>query len=82
MLILFSPGISAALLYDQADHRVLKQLKVIFSGDVLGFSEDSLESYLEFELSEKQIETVKAAKVHDLLFVFLKLIIELFWSHG
>lgn len=56
-------GISAALLYDQADHRVLKQLKVIFSGDVLGFSEDSLERYLEFELSENQIETIKAAKI-------------------
>lgn len=56
-------GISAALLYDQTDHHVLNQLKVIFSGDVIAFSEDSLESYLDFELTENQIETVKAAKI-------------------
>ncbi|XP_067236570.1 cytosolic 5'-nucleotidase 1B [Chanodichthys erythropterus] len=56
-------GIPAALLYDQADHHVLKQLKVIFSGEVIGFSEDSLDSLTDFGFGETQIETFKAAKI-------------------
>ncbi|ROL55408.1 Cytosolic 5'-nucleotidase 1B [Anabarilius grahami] len=56
-------GIPAALLYDQADHHVLNQLKVIFSGDVIGFSEDSLDSLSDFGFGETQIETFKAAKI-------------------
>ncbi|XP_067292372.1 cytosolic 5'-nucleotidase 1B isoform X2 [Pseudorasbora parva] len=56
-------GIPAALLYDQADHHILNQLKVIFSGDVIGFSEDSLDSLTDFGFSETQIETCKAAKI-------------------
>ncbi|XP_048015136.1 cytosolic 5'-nucleotidase 1B [Megalobrama amblycephala] len=56
-------GIPAALLYDQADHHVLNQLKVILSGEVIGFSEDSLDSLSDFGFSETQIETFKAAKI-------------------
>ncbi|XP_077067389.1 cytosolic 5'-nucleotidase 1B [Siphateles boraxobius] len=56
-------GIPAALLYDQADHHVLNRLKVIFSGDVIGFSEDTLGSLSDFGFSETQIETFKAAKI-------------------
>lgn len=71
MHILLSLGIPAALLYDQADHHGLNQLKVIFSGDVIGFSEDSLDSLSEFGFGETQIETFKAAKVNYGVFVFL-----------
>lgn len=67
--ILLSLGIPAALLYDQADDHVLNQLKVIFSGDVIGFSEDSLS---DFGFSETQIETLKAAKVNYEIFVFMQ----------
>ncbi|XP_073688174.1 cytosolic 5'-nucleotidase 1B isoform X2 [Garra rufa] len=56
-------GIPAALLYDQADDHVLNQLKVLFSGDVIGFSEDSLDGLSGFGFSETQIETLKAAKI-------------------
>lgn len=56
-------GIPAALLYDQAEDHVLNQLKVIFSGDVIGFSEDSLDSLSDFGFSETQIQTFKAAKI-------------------
>ncbi|XP_051545294.1 cytosolic 5'-nucleotidase 1B-like [Myxocyprinus asiaticus] len=55
-------GIPAALLYDQADQNVRDQLKVIFSGDVIGFSEDSLDRLTDFGFSETQIQTFKAAK--------------------
>lgn len=71
-IILLSLGIPAALLYDQADDHVLNQLKVIFSGDVIGFSEDSLDSLSDFGFSETQIETFKAAKVNYEIFVFLQ----------
>jgi len=66
-------GIPAASLYDQADHQVLDQLKVIFSGDVIAFSEDTLDSLSDFGFSETQIETFKAAKVNCVIFVFLQL---------
>ncbi|KAK7117872.1 hypothetical protein R3I94_023178 [Phoxinus phoxinus] len=56
-------GIPAALLNDQADHHILNKLKVIFSGDVIGFSEDTLDSLSDFGFSETQIETFKAAKI-------------------
>ncbi|XP_052400242.1 cytosolic 5'-nucleotidase 1B [Carassius gibelio] len=53
-------GIPAALLYDQCDDHVLK---VIISGDAIGFTEDSLDSLSDFGFSETQIETFKAAKI-------------------
>ncbi|CAM4735092.1 unnamed protein product [Leuciscus chuanchicus] len=56
-------GIPAALLYDQTDHHILNKLKVIFSGDVIGFSEDTLDSLSDFGFSETQIEAIKAAKI-------------------
>ncbi|XP_016325281.1 cytosolic 5'-nucleotidase 1B-like [Sinocyclocheilus anshuiensis] len=56
-------GIPAAVLYEQSDDHVLNQLKVIFSGDVIGFSEDSLDSLSDFGFSETQIETFKEAKI-------------------
>ncbi|XP_043083688.1 cytosolic 5'-nucleotidase 1B isoform X1 [Puntigrus tetrazona] len=57
-------GIPAASLYDGADDdHVLGRLKVIFSGDVIGFSEDSLDSLSDFGFSETQIKTFKAAKI-------------------
>ncbi|XP_051978559.1 cytosolic 5'-nucleotidase 1B [Xyrauchen texanus] len=55
-------GIPAALLYDQADQNASDQLKIIFSGDIIGFSEDSLDSLSHFGFSETQIQTFKAAK--------------------
>lgn len=66
-------GIPAALLYEQSDDHVLSQLKVIFSGDVIGFSEDSLDSLSDFGFSETQIETLKAAKVNHEILVFIQL---------
>lgn len=75
--ILLSLGIPAALLYDQTDDHVLNQLKVIFSGDVIGFSEDSLDRLSEFGFSETKIETFKAAKVHCEVFVQQSLFIVL-----
>ncbi|XP_051548073.1 cytosolic 5'-nucleotidase 1B-like isoform X2 [Myxocyprinus asiaticus] len=55
-------GIPAALLYGQADQHSSDQLKVIFSGDIIGFSEDSLDSLTDFGFSETQIQTFKTAK--------------------
>lgn len=66
-------GIPAALLYEQSDDHVLSQLKVIFSGDVIGFSEDSLDSLSDFGFRETQIETLKAAKVNHEILVFIQL---------
>ncbi len=72
ILCLHILGIPAALLYVQTDDHVLNQLKVIFSGDVIGFSEDSLDKLSEFGFSETKIETFKAAKVNYEVFVFMQ----------
>lgn len=77
---MLSLGIPAALLYDQADHHILNKLKVIFSGDVIGFSEDLLDSLSDFGISETQIETFKAAKVNRVIFVFLQLNMSYFFA--
>ncbi|XP_055047509.2 cytosolic 5'-nucleotidase 1B [Misgurnus anguillicaudatus] len=56
-------GLAAASLYDQLGQHVFDQLKVIFSGDVIGFSEDSRDSLADFGFSETQLKTFKTAKM-------------------
>lgn len=63
MHVLLCLGVPAALLYDQAGQHVLDQLKVSFSGDIIGFSDDSLDSLRDFGFSESRIKTFKSAKV-------------------
>ncbi|KAA0724196.1 Cytosolic 5'-nucleotidase 1B [Triplophysa tibetana] len=59
--VLLSLDVPAAVLYDQ--NGVLDQLKVTFSGDIIGLSEDSLDSLADFGFSESQIKTFKSAKI-------------------
>lgn len=59
--VLLSLDVPAAVLYDQ--NGVLDQLKVTLSGDIIGLSEDSLDSLVDFGFSESQIKTFKSAKV-------------------
>lgn len=56
-------GLAAALLYDQLGQHGFDKLKVIFSGDVIGFSEDSRDSLTDFGFSETQLKTFKTAKM-------------------
>ncbi|XP_057185421.1 cytosolic 5'-nucleotidase 1B isoform X2 [Triplophysa rosa] len=53
--------VPAAVLYDQTG--VLDQLKVTFSGDIIGLPEDSLDSLADLGFSEAQIKTFKSAKI-------------------
>ncbi|XP_017555613.1 cytosolic 5'-nucleotidase 1A [Pygocentrus nattereri] len=55
-------GVPAALLCQQADQQVQEQLKVLFSGDLIGLSEDVIDGLKDFGFSAVQIQNFKAAK--------------------
>uniref|UniRef100_A0A8B9JJW6 Cytosolic 5'-nucleotidase 1A-like n=1 Tax=Astyanax mexicanus TaxID=7994 RepID=A0A8B9JJW6_ASTMX len=55
-------GVPAALLCQQADQQVQNQLKVLFSGDLIGLTEDSTEYLKDLGFNDVQIHNFKAAK--------------------
>lgn len=58
-------GIPSALLFPQQDweQQDWKELKVVFSGDAIGFSQDDLSSLRGQGFTEPQLQSLKAAKV-------------------
>ncbi|XP_030646467.1 cytosolic 5'-nucleotidase 1A [Chanos chanos] len=55
-------GVPAAVLHHHTDQQQPQPLKVVFSGDVIGLSEDTLRNLPHLSFSESQIEIFKAAK--------------------
>ena len=58
--------VPAALLYQQVGQQDQDQLKVLFSGDLIGLSEDFIDNHKDFGFSAVQIQNFKAAKVYSI----------------
>ncbi|XP_062847205.1 cytosolic 5'-nucleotidase 1A [Trichomycterus rosablanca] len=55
-------GIPAAFLYKQTDQQVLDQLRVLFSGDLIGLPEDSINCLKDLGFDDVQIQNFNASK--------------------
>ncbi|XP_026883533.2 cytosolic 5'-nucleotidase 1B isoform X1 [Electrophorus electricus] len=55
-------GVPAALLYQQAEQQAINRLKVLFSGDLIGLSADSMVCLKDRGFTDVHIQNFKAAK--------------------
>ncbi|XP_076861716.1 cytosolic 5'-nucleotidase 1B isoform X2 [Brachyhypopomus gauderio] len=55
-------GVPAAFLYQQAEQQVRTQLRVLFSGDLIGLSDDSMEYLKDLGFTDVHMQNFKAAK--------------------